>query len=1689
MKMTKFLQITFFLIKKKLLCTINNLNCLFLVLIALFTPLCTTPQVFADFTNVNSINGCESLVVEFQDISSGNPTSWLWDFGNGITSNLKNPTVVYNSPGEYDVTLEVTDGIYSDVKTYNSLVKVYEKPTLNINVSNYNGCGPLVSSFNGISNSNIVSWYWDFGDGGYSNSQAPNYVFEQPGEYSVTLSVIDNNGCQALIIENNLITVKELPVASFHASNVFSCDSSELINFVNTSYNASNYTWIFDDGSTSNLVNPSKLYNIGFHSVTLLAKKDGCIDTLVLEDYINIVGYEDPKFSIDTNYGCEGIAINFFNNSIDDSASFIWQFDTISSSFLENPIQVFNDEGLYDITLIMNGLSGCTSSVTYDNYIKIFPNPKIIFSCNDQLNCMSPVDVNFIDSSLNSSMWLWDFGDGNTSYVKNPVNTYLNEGLYDVTLTVFSDYGCSITDTFFDYIEINKYPELDIQISKTQACVGQQIFFNDISNVTNNNWLWNFGDDSISLDENPTHSYNDTGLYSVSLISGINSCIDTIIINDAIKIIEPSAKFNSKHNCSDPLTVDFVNLSVGADYVNWDFGDGNTSNLLNPSHEYANTGTYNVVLTVFNNLTECSHTIKKDIQITKPIANFDYLINSNNSYEDSISCVPKRVHLKNLSKDWDFFQVYWSDGSIEDGRLDHLFVDTGLFDVTMIITDVHKCKDTFTINNMFHLYDLNTDFKTLNSYGCDSLFLDLEILSDYPLNNLTWDFGNGSYSSSTNPTVIYPQEGIYDVSLYTHSIYGCKDTISYYNYVEFIKPKSIFYPSDDSVCIGQEILLQNFSEGFELSYFWEFGDGNTSLYKEPNYSYSNNGVYDISLEVTDSLGCSNKYTFSEQIHVLSPFSNFSIDSLSSKCIPSLANFVNSSSTDAIFFSWNFGDGITSNIENPSHLYTSNDIFDITLVVENLFGCSDTSLKINFLDVSSPNPEGYFTVSSNIVCNNEELTFTSNTQHTDSVIWHFGNGSYLSDSIVSYSYLQSGEFLPTLVLYNDYGCQSIINNNDTIQVYEIVVNALEDIQVCKGEIIELNAIGNAPNYCWYPQDSVDSPFNSSTYTLPLASMIYYVYNSNDHCTSYDSVIVEVFDDIPEAFFTAENFCEGDSTLFFGSSTPTNSTNLEYNWSFNQSGSIVSEILNIGNNLISLSVMNLDNGCSDTFSNNISIIPKPNIDFTVNNNSLCLGDTLNIHGMSFDSILSWKYTFDGLDTLLFKDVDYLFLDPGPHLINLEVTSTYGCVNTISKNIVINDNPKVDFICIDNCEEIGNTFIDLSSVDNDTIAYIYFNIENNLFLDSIVNFIFDRSGKFDVSLTAYSSKGCSKSILKETNVYPKPKSNFTIMDICENTVINLNSHSTISSGNIIQHDWIINSDSSISNQNMEYFFNEAGINTITHKNISDYGCKSQLTRKFNVFELPENKFSVKNTACVDEMIEIKFNGNSNNIKKWSYFLGNGSESSEVNPKYIYTEPGVYDITLETNSDKGCINDTTIVAAIQVFENPYVNFISDKVNVSEYDSEITITNLSEDSLNFEWLLEDRYFSNELNPIFTFNDPKSHEIFLKGTNKYGCSSFAIKNINVIPVHTFFAPNSFTPNNDGLNDIFKVNASKIKEFEILIYNRWGELIFTSNNPESGWDGKNREGVLLSADLYTYQTRLIDLNNKNIFYNGEIKLIR
>jgi PKD repeat protein len=160
-----------------------------------------TPQVTADFTTISSTTGCGSLVVEFQDLSTGNPTAWLWDFGNGNTSTLENPIAIYAMPGLYDVDLKVNDGLTNDIKTIINYVKVYEEPTADLQVNSLaTGCVPLDTDFSDVSISSapVATWQWDFGDGSSSNLQNPNYNYETDGLFSVSLSIVDANGCQSL---------------------------------------------------------------------------------------------------------------------------------------------------------------------------------------------------------------------------------------------------------------------------------------------------------------------------------------------------------------------------------------------------------------------------------------------------------------------------------------------------------------------------------------------------------------------------------------------------------------------------------------------------------------------------------------------------------------------------------------------------------------------------------------------------------------------------------------------------------------------------------------------------------------------------------------------------------------------------------------------------------------------------------------------------------------------------------------------------------------------------------------------------------------------------------------------------------------------------------------------------------------------------------------------------------------------------------------------------------------------------------------------------------------------------------------------------------------------------------------------------------------------------------------------------
>ncbi|MCB0840468.1 MAG: PKD domain-containing protein, partial [Bacteroidetes bacterium] len=138
-------------------------------------PFQSSAQVTADFS-ANAVSGCSPLTVQFTNLSSGPITTYFWDFGNGNTSNLPSPGVIYLNPGTYNVSLTVSDGVNSDVMVKNAFITVFQDPAANFAASVTSGCAPLTVSFTDMTtlgDAPITSWSWDFGDGNVSSSSSP----------------------------------------------------------------------------------------------------------------------------------------------------------------------------------------------------------------------------------------------------------------------------------------------------------------------------------------------------------------------------------------------------------------------------------------------------------------------------------------------------------------------------------------------------------------------------------------------------------------------------------------------------------------------------------------------------------------------------------------------------------------------------------------------------------------------------------------------------------------------------------------------------------------------------------------------------------------------------------------------------------------------------------------------------------------------------------------------------------------------------------------------------------------------------------------------------------------------------------------------------------------------------------------------------------------------------------------------------------------------------------------------------------------------------------------------------------------------------------------------------------------------------------------------------------------------------
>jgi len=359
---------------------------------------------------------------------------------------------------------------------------------------------------------------WDFGEGVASTTNNTSFTFPAEGEYEVTLTATNDCGENSI---TKTITVVFEPTAAFDGNNVEGC-APLMVNFENqSSENTASFEWFFPNGTpaTSTEANPSVTYEAGgLQDVVLIATNELGSDTITQEAFIFVKPKPTANFieeSLNNDLSVE------LTNTSTDGESFVWDFGDGSPISTEiNPIYTYELIGTYTITL--TAINDCGES-TITREIAVGAAPLANFSANATAGCV-PITVQFIDISQGQrESWSWEFQGGQpaTSTEQNPTVTYSDTGFYSVRLVVTNELG---QDELVkeEFIQVLSPPSPDFNF---EAMDGTVSFINLSEGA--NRYVWSFGDGNISQEEEPTHEFDRTGLYYVTLNAFNDFCAST----------------------------------------------------------------------------------------------------------------------------------------------------------------------------------------------------------------------------------------------------------------------------------------------------------------------------------------------------------------------------------------------------------------------------------------------------------------------------------------------------------------------------------------------------------------------------------------------------------------------------------------------------------------------------------------------------------------------------------------------------------------------------------------------------------------------------------------------------------------------------------------------------------------------------------------------------------------------------------------------------------------------------------------------------------------------------------------------------------------------------------------------------------------------------------------------------------
>ncbi|MEI6816426.1 MAG: PKD domain-containing protein [Bacteroidota bacterium] len=712
---------------------------------------------------------------------------------------------------------------------------------------------------------------------------------------------------------------------------------------------------------------------------------------------------------------------------------------SVSNASTPPPV-TFSTPGVYTVTLSATDTSGNNNMAC--NTITVLPKDTALFTLSHTTcsNTFSFVDATYPHMDSHRT---WSFGDGNTSTLQNPSHTYSYPGVYTVTLSIVSTNGC--TDSYSQNIIADS---AIANFSYIGGCVDSVRFINlsiDSSNIINYRF-WNFGDLTTSTNNNPAHSYDTSGQYTVTLTVGIGGCTSTFS-SSVIYYALPNSSFSISSTCVNSPVI-FNNTSTCSDPMSyyWGFGDGNNTTVMTPTHNYASVGSYNDTLIVTNTAHGCEDTLFRTIIISNPSG-------SQIQYTPSFICGNFPVNFSDnylitpSSYYWDFGVTPIATST--SGSPSYTYLNPGNYTVTLIATTGTNCKDTATA--IVHI-----DQGPIVHFWADSICLgNLTTLIDSSttvsgfINRISWKFDD-TIGLDTGISIMHQFQtcGAHWVVDSVFTNLGCV-AIDSFQVIVFCTPVAGFTSS--GLCSNAPINFYDTTtvvNGTATHWRWNYSDNSTfDTIKNPIHTFDSSGIHIITLYATSNHGCVDSVKDTIALY-RGPLALFSYSPMNI-CLgtPVQYNDYSLPNGSINFWDWDFGDnGSFSNQTPPPHIYTASGIYNVVLTVTTVISTTTlcTSSTTNQIIVY-PKPVANF-FSSNL-CEKSPVLFLdslyslNDTSTHDTINWFSWTASSINQigDSVYFTFPNAGTYPINLLVETEYGhCTSTITKNIMINPLPIPV---------------------------------------------------------------------------------------------------------------------------------------------------------------------------------------------------------------------------------------------------------------------------------------------------------------------------------------------------------------------------------------------------------------------------------------------------------------------------------------------------------------------------------------------------------------------------------------------------------------------------------------------------------------------------